>query len=82
MPSINQLITIALGCGSIYGQLCRVLTIGAIQPISFAQDDKWEGYEPNAFTTKEELKKDWLIWEEEVMSAINAELPQVNEDVT
>jgi hypothetical protein len=80
LPSINKLITIALGCGTIYGQLCRILAIGAIQPLPFAQFDKWERYEPNDFTTKEELEEDWQTWEHEVMSAINAELPQTNKN--
>lgn len=75
LPSINKLITIALGCGSIYGQLCRILAIGAIQPLPYAQFDKWEGYKPNDFATKDELEKGWQAWENEIMSAINTELP-------
>lgn len=75
LPSINKLITIALGCGSIYGQLCRILAIGAIQPLPYAQFDKWEGYKPNHFATKDKLEEGWQAWENEIMSAINTELP-------
>lgn len=49
IPSINRLIEISLLCGSIYGELCDFLILGRMNPLPYAQFDKWEGWDQTKY---------------------------------
>ncbi|PKL13928.1 MAG: hypothetical protein CVV52_03950 [Spirochaetae bacterium HGW-Spirochaetae-8] len=69
-PSIARLISICLECGSIYGELCEFLTIGRMNPLPYAEFDKWKGWPSTKYADRELLEKTWSEWNEEVKTAV------------
>lgn len=81
-PSINNLIEIALECGTLYAQVSELLVHGPTPPLAYAEFDKWEGFRSNRYATKEDLEADWTAWTHQIHEAIRVPLPSEYEKVS
>lgn len=71
-PSITRLIEISLECGSMYGELCDFLSLGRMNPLPYAQFDKWEGWDPTMYADRTVLEDTWNKWEDAIKAAVGA----------
>ena len=69
-PSITRLIEISLECGMIYGELCDFLTLGRMNPLPYAEFDKWKGWAPTKYANRTELEEIWYKWDDEIKAAV------------
>lgn len=71
-PSITRLIEISLECGSMYGELCEFLSLGRMNPLPYAQFDKWEGWDPTMYADRTVLEDTWNKWDDAIKAAVGA----------
>lgn len=71
-PSITRLIEISLECGSMYGELCDFLSLGRMNPLPYAQFDKWEGWVSTKYADRTVLEDTWNKWDDAIKAAVGA----------